>query len=171
MSTTRGPKNSHCSYCGSRFAAGQPWPRTCGACGGVSYLNPLPVAVLLLPVDDGLLLVRRNLPDGRGRLALPGGFINLGESWQQAAARELLEETGVAADPGEVNHFQTLSAPDGTLLVFGLAGRGRRSAELPPFVPTDETVERVIATAPQELAFPLHTRVMREFFDRPAGGC
>ena len=79
-------KNSHCSYCGARFAEDGPWPRRCAACANVSYLNPLPVAVLLQPVDDGLLVIRRAIAPV-GRLALPGGFIDVGESWQAAAAR------------------------------------------------------------------------------------
>lgn len=162
-------KNSHCSYCGRRFAEGQPWPRACAACGSVSYLNPLPVAVVLLPVDDGLLVIRRTLPDGRGKLALPGGFIGVAESWQQAAARELLEETGVRIEDEEVKDFRALSAPDGTVLVFGLA-RPRRAGDLPPFVPTNETGERLVLDTPQELAFPLHTRVMKEYFDRRGEG-
>src|SRR5207244_10310646 len=91
-------KNSHCSYCGAGFADDAPWPRRCASCGNASYLNPLPVAVLLQPVDDGLLAIRRALPPV-GRLALPGGYVDAGETWQAAAARELREGTGPSADP------------------------------------------------------------------------
>ena len=73
-------KNSHCSYCGRPFAEGQPWPRTCAGCARVSYLNPLPVAVLLLPAGGGLLCVRRAIEPGKGLLALPGGFIDVAET-------------------------------------------------------------------------------------------
>ena len=30
-----------CGYCGAKFEVGQPWPRVCGACGNVTYRNPL----------------------------------------------------------------------------------------------------------------------------------
>ncbi|MFC7640695.1 NUDIX domain-containing protein [Streptosporangium lutulentum] len=113
-------KNSHCSFCGTAFAPGLPWPRTCSACGNTGYLNPLPVAVMVLPVGDGLLVVRRDVEPHRGGLALPGGFIDLGESWQQAAVRELREETGVVVDADEVRLFDVHSAPDGTVLIFAL---------------------------------------------------
>ncbi|MEZ4682324.1 MAG: hypothetical protein R2932_49785 [Caldilineaceae bacterium] len=38
-------------------------------------------------------------------------------------------------------------------------------ADLPPFVPNDEANERAILTAPEELAFPLHTEVLTAYFD------
>ena len=74
-------KNSFCSYCGRAFVADQPWPRKCASCGQFTYVNPIPVAVCLLPVEGGLLCVRRAIPPGAGKLALPGGFIDVHETW------------------------------------------------------------------------------------------
>ncbi|KAB8181669.1 NUDIX domain-containing protein [Microbispora catharanthi] len=156
-------RNSHCSFCGAAYAPGLPWPRTCQECGGTSYLNPVPVAVMVLPVDDGLLVVRRDVEPHRGLLALPGGFIDIGESWQQAAVRELREETGVVADAAGVRLFDAVSAPDGTVLIFGLGPRTTSDA-LPPVARTAETSEWLVIDGPQELAFPLHTRVVARYF-------
>lgn len=70
--------HSHCSYCGHRFPAGADWPRQCGCCANVSYRNPLPVAVLAVPVEDlGVVMVRRKAPPVG--LALPSGYIEYGE--------------------------------------------------------------------------------------------
>ncbi len=161
-------QHSHCSYCGQPFEIDQAWPRLCAACGNTSFLNPLPVSVVLLPVDDGLLVVRRNIEPQIGRLALPGGYINRGESWQQAGARELLEETGIVIRPEDLREFRVKSAPSGmTLLVFGVAP-ARRSQDLPPFVPNEETQEMSVVTTPQELAFSTHTEALREYFERRA---
>ncbi len=158
-------QHSHCSYCGHPFEAHQAWPRTCAACGNTSFVNPLPVSVVLLPVDGGLLLVRRNIEPGRGRLALPGGYIDRGESWQAAGAREVLEETGIVIDPDELREFRVKSAPHGDiLLIFGLA-KPRRAEDLPPFAPNAETQAVCVVNRPQDLAFSTHTETLREYFE------
>jgi ADP-ribose pyrophosphatase YjhB (NUDIX family) len=165
-------KHAHCSYCGAAFAPDQSWPRRCAGCGNYTYRNPIPVAVCLLPVDGGLLCIRRAIPPAVGELALPGGFVDFGETWQEAAARELWEETGVRIDPAEVRHFRTLSSSlgDGVLLIFGVA-RERKSEELTPFAPKDrDASEMLIIAGKQRMAFPLHTQAVEAFFDERTGG-
>ena len=160
-------RNSHCSYCGHAYEEDQAWPRKCAACERSAYLNPIPVSVVLLPVDDGLLLVRRGIEPGKGMLALPGGFVGMGESWQEAGARELMEETGISIEATEIEDFKVLSTPDDRILIFGLA-KPRRQAALPAFVPNHETMECVITNAPQILAFSLHTQVVEAYFAQKA---
>ena len=161
-------KNAHCSHCGVAFVVGAPWPRRCGGCGATSYINPIPVAVVLLPVDDGVLAIRRAAGPhnpGGGRLALPGGYVDFGERWQQAAVRELREETGIVVDVDGLRLLTVEKGGDGSLLIFGVAPR-QRETELPAFVASAETSERVILTAPVELAFGTHTEVLARFFQR-----
>lgn len=156
-------RNAHCSWCGAAFAQDQPWPRACASCQNISYLNPLPVAVAMLPIkDQGLLVVRRGIPPKLGELALPGGFIDFGETWQQACARELWEETQITVNPDVVQDFCVLSTPS-NVLVFGLLP-AMDADELPAFTPTPETTERLIIPSAQELAFPLHTEAVARFF-------
>lgn len=157
---------AHCTFCGARFTPGQPWPRRCGACGETSYRNPTPVAVAVQPVGAGLLVVRRGIEPARGRLALPGGFIDYGESWPAATVRELFEEVGFQAKADDVRLFDTLSAPDGTLLVFGLLPPIPDAGLLPAPVPTAETLGWEVLTGPAELGFSLHTAVANRFFSR-----
>jgi NADH pyrophosphatase NudC (nudix superfamily) len=73
-------KHSHCSYCGHPFGVDQLWPRRCPQCEQTSFRNPLPVAVVLVPVDGGVLTVRRTIEPKFGWLALPGGYIEVGET-------------------------------------------------------------------------------------------
>jgi ADP-ribose pyrophosphatase YjhB (NUDIX family) len=139
----------------------------------MTWRNPLPVAVALLPVDTvdgrrGLVVVRRDIEPGRGELGLPGGFIELGESWRGALVRELREETGIGADAGEVRLFDVHSAPSGTLLVFGELP-ARPAGELPPVVATEEATEWLVLTEPRRLVFPTHTRAMADYFARLDG--
>ena len=158
-----GARNSHCSFCGQPYAPDAPWPRACAACGQITYRNPLPVAVTLVPVDAGLLVVRRGIEPARGKLALPGGYINYGESWQAASAREVHEETGLSLEPALIREFAVHSAPDGDLLVFGLAA-ALPQADLPPFKLDAETLEVLVIDQPQEWAFSLHTAVVADYF-------
>ncbi len=116
---------------------------------------------MLVPMDNGLLAVRRGIEPGRGRLALPGGYLNLRETWQEAGAREVFEETGVSVDPAAIHEFAVRSTNDGALLIFGLAAP---TARPPAFHCDAETVECVVLTAPAELAFPLHSEIVSKYF-------
>ncbi|MCW1968014.1 MAG: NUDIX domain-containing protein [Anaerolineae bacterium] len=156
-------RNSHCSYCGTAFATDLAWPRTCANCNNISYINPIPVTVVVLPIDNGLLVVRRNIEPRRGYLALPGGYVNFGETWQQAGARELFEETGVVIMSDELSLIDIHSTPHGQILIFAKA-HARRWADLPPFEPNDETQEVIVLQHPTELAFPMHTAIANRFF-------
>lgn len=157
---------SYCGFCGTAFSNHSSWPKTCSHCGNITFRNPIPVSVVLLPVDRGVLVVRRAIPPRLGELALPGGFVNFGETWQEAGAREVAEETGLYINPDEIREFRVRSAPDGTLILFGLA-QSRALADLPPFQPNAEASERRILTHPQPMAFPLHTEVLELYFSNP----
>ncbi len=70
---------------------------------------PIAVDVVALTVIDhtlNALVVRRGIEPFRDRLALPGGFLRSGEQTDQAAARELEEETGVTP-PGHLEQLRT----------------------------------------------------------------
>lgn len=159
-------KNSHCSYCGTKFPEAFSFPIICNNCSQITYSNPIPVAVILLPVDSGILLVRRGIEPQKGKLALPGGFIETGETWQEGGVREMKEEAGVIIQPKDVTEFMVHSANDNRLvLIFGLA-KPMKSSELQPFTPTEEAPERVILNQPEELAFDLHTLAIKEWFSK-----
>jgi 8-oxo-dGTP diphosphatase len=160
-------QHSHCSYCGTAYPADAGWPRTCPGCTETTWRNPLPVAVVLLPVRTapdtvGLVVVRRDIEPARGELALPGGFIEVGETWQEAAVRELREETGLPGDPELVRLVDAVSTV-GTLNIFGLLPVVDL-ADLPRSAPTAEATEWLVLSRPAPLAFPSHTAAMAGYF-------
>ncbi|MFE7231005.1 NUDIX domain-containing protein [Streptomyces sp. NPDC002405] len=167
--TANSVPHSHCSSCGAPYGEGVTgWPRTCPACGTVAYRNPLPVAVALQPVYDtrgtALVVITRTIAPARGGTALPGGYIDDHEDWRQAVVRELQEETGIEAAARDVRLADAMGSPDGHLLLFGLLPE-RPAEDLPRFTATDETEHRHLLRRPAELAFPLHTRAVRAWFD------
>lgn len=79
---------------------------TCPRCGFVHFRNPaVGAAVVIRDGAGGILLVKRG-PNatGAGKWSVPAGFVNYGEEIRAAAARELVEETGLEAKIGEVAH-------------------------------------------------------------------
>jgi 8-oxo-dGTP diphosphatase len=164
-------ENRYCQYCGSLFteAGGLSWPRTCLGCGKTTWKNPLPAAMVLVtvqrkhPQPEGLLCVRRGIEPGKGKLALPGGFIEVGETWREAAAREVYEETQVKLEPETIRlHCVEDGVNRDRILLFGMSPIIYPS-QLEAFTPSEEVTELVIVTEPQELAFPQHTEVAKGF--------
>lgn len=81
----------------------------CTKCGAALqiYKNPVPTVDIIIEVSGGIVLVfRKNPPHG---WALPGGFVDYGESLETAAVREAKEETGL--DVSLIKQLHTYSDP------------------------------------------------------------
>lgn len=155
-------KNSHCSYCGTRFSEQSRWPRQCRSCRITNYANPLPVAVTLVPLANGLVVIRRNIEPQKGTLTLPGGYIDLGETWQDAASRELFEETGISVASENIHLYHVQNGLDDTLVIFGLANHQPFEAFRP--FSSAETQEVMVIEEPIPLGFPMHTDIVERYF-------
>lgn len=82
----------------------------CPVCGTAIpvYKNPVPTVDIIIEVESGIVIIeRKNPPHG---WSLPGGFVDYGESYEDAAIREAKEETGL--DVTLVRQLHTYSTPD-----------------------------------------------------------
>jgi len=122
-----GRVDQSCSRRGSLLSAGGlaeiTFPRSlaCPHCGYAAYFNPKPVADAI-PVDDAdrVILLRRGFDPGRSRWTFPGGFVDLGESVEDAAHRETDEELGIAIELGRLVGVYS-RAEDRVVLIVYLA--------------------------------------------------
>ena len=87
----------YCPRCGEHaFVARNVKANHCEACGFVYYFNPSSACALLVTDEhDRLLVATRANEPARGSYDLPGGFVDLYETVEEAAMRELSEETGI----------------------------------------------------------------------------
>jgi len=135
----------------------------CPVCGHTiqRYKNPIPTVDIIIEIDNAIVLIeRKNPPPG---WAIPGGFIDYGESAEQAAIREAKEETcldvvivhllGVYSEPDRDPRFHTIST------VFMAHGEGTPQAA--------DDAQRIglfrNETLPATLAFD-HARILHDYY-------
>ncbi len=89
---------NYCAICGEPLelsSDGEKERPYCETCGRFYYRNPLPAVCAILTRGDELLLVQRAVDPCRGHWSLPGGFVELGETTEEALIREMREETAL----------------------------------------------------------------------------
>ena len=116
----------HCRACGTSVELRVPDDgdtrerAVCPACGTIHYVNPLLVVGTVPYLGDQVLLCKRAIAPRYGKWTLPAGFMELGETMAQGAARETAEEAGAEVEMGAF--FSAMSIPRvGQVHVFYLA--------------------------------------------------
>lgn len=160
-------KDSFCSYCGSLFTHTITYPKHCDNCKQYAWGNPIPVAVLVLPIEQngeiGLIIQQRNIDPEKDKWALTSGYVNHGEGWQEAAARETMEELGLSADKDKFKLYDVVGGKDNSAILVICLYDGLFSAtDLISFKPNNEVQAVDIMFEPRELAFPSHTKAAND---------
>ena len=105
-----------CPRCGKEPELDYPRSIMCPHCGYGAYYNPKPVAAAIPHTSDGrIVLLRRGFDPGKGLWTFPGGFVDLRESAQQAAARETMEELEIDVELGSL--VGVYSRPDDRVML------------------------------------------------------
>ena len=90
--------NSYCHRCGNgmgeRHVGGTMRP-ACDSCGAVVFLDPKLAVVVIVSREDRILMVKRDIEPMMGRWSFPSGYVDRGEVVEEAAVREVREETSV----------------------------------------------------------------------------
>jgi ADP-ribose pyrophosphatase YjhB (NUDIX family) len=127
-----------------------------------TYRNPIPTVDIIIEIDDGIILInRKNPPYG---WAIPGGYVDYGESLEEAAIREAEEETSLKvrsliqlhtySDPDRDPRKHTIST------VFIAKGEGKPIAR-------DDARDLAIfneKNLPEPLAFD-HSKILKDYFN------
>lgn len=123
----------YCMHCGQRLTSAVPEGDTrrrmvCLDCGFVHYLNPRPVAGTI-PVRDGrVLLGRRDIEPQRGFWVFPGGYMDVGESAEEAAIRETREEVQLEVQNLQLLGVFTRIGPGVVVIVYEAEAIGEAEA-------------------------------------------
>ncbi|MEL6691741.1 MAG: NAD(+) diphosphatase [Pseudomonadota bacterium] len=109
-----------CAKCGAKSEVTEAgWKRVCPSCGAEHFPRTDPVAIMLA-VKDGKCLLGRQEGWPAGFWSALAGFVEPGETLEQAAARELEEEAGIKADPASAEYLFCQPWPFPSSLMVGI---------------------------------------------------
>ncbi|MBN7797506.1 NUDIX hydrolase [Parahaliea mediterranea] len=121
-----------CSNCGSALESFVPdgdnvLRKGCLSCGFIHYINPTILVACVVHADDRVMWIKRRTEPRINTWSLPSGFMELGETLQEGALRELYEETGLKASPRELRLYSvgTIEAINQVHVHFRLPYKGQ----------------------------------------------
>lgn len=143
-----------------------------------SNYNPPTVMVPLVKIQNKILVIRRALPHGYGKISLPGGFQEMGDSWGETLSNETFQESGINTGDGnwKIVDFKSIENNTKNLLIASYEGYE------PPYTPLSEaqmtaqtpreTLEVLLwdPQSPEEWAFPAHEEAAHKYFASACAG-
>lgn len=164
----------YCSNCGADLIGtsvpkiGEPkFPVKCPSCPHVVYGGPDTVVVALIPFEGGLLkILRGEEPKG---WSLVSGYVDRGETWQQAVVREIKEEVGLDVDIMNVTLFdvETSLERNKTVIIAEITGPEFYQADMKFELNREVRGYGVMKHLdPDPLVFPIHTEAALVWFGK-----
>ncbi|HUI59341.1 MAG TPA: NUDIX hydrolase [Steroidobacteraceae bacterium] len=162
-----------CNQCGARLdfriPPGDHLPRhVCDSCGTVHYQNPRLVVGCVPEFEGQILLCRRAIEPRRGYWTVPAGFMENGETLQQAAARETYEEALARVDIGSLLSVVHVLHAHQVHVFF------RARLREPAFGAGPESLETMLVQPTQipwaDIAFPSTDFTLRRYLEDRAAG-
>jgi ADP-ribose pyrophosphatase YjhB (NUDIX family) len=158
---------NHCSHCGESLERGIPPGDDrerfiCSSCGAIHYENPRMVVGCIPLWEERLLLCRRAIEPRYGEWTLPAGFLENGESVEEGARRELMEEACASALELQPYGLYNIRHVDQVYVIFiaalasGDFGAGAETL--------DSRLFEEAAIPWDELAFPVVELTLRRFY-------
>jgi 8-oxo-dGTP diphosphatase len=156
------PQPVYCPRCGTlmeRRVIDDRDREVCPACDFIFYRNPVPAVGVVVALEGKVVLVRRRYEPRAGCWALPAGFMELGESAEDAAIRECHEETGLLV---RVDHLLGVYSygegqRTGLLIIYAATAIGGQ------LVAADDATEAgvfALDALPTPMAFPTHLQAI-----------
>jgi len=173
---------THCPRCGgrleSRIVFSHDPPRlVCAACRFVFYLDPKVAVGAICRAGGRIVLLRRAIEPSYGRWVFPGGYVDRGETLEEAARREAREEIGAVIRVTRLVNVYSYPGRPVIVVVYeadvvgGEIGRGEEALEVRGFepreIPWDDLAFRSTREALQE---SLGTGISREPTERIESG-
>jgi ADP-ribose pyrophosphatase YjhB (NUDIX family) len=157
-----------CSYCGGHVSLKIPQGDNlqrfvCDDCESVHYQNPKIVAGCIVQWEEKILLCRRAIEPRMGLWTIPAGFMELGETINDAATRETLEEAQAVAQIDELFAIYNIPHVSQVYVIF------RAHLETPDFSPGEESLEARLFAEDEipwdELAFQVVRESLLQYFE------
>lgn len=156
--------HKYCANCGKEYLK-KDKPLNCSFCNHITYFNPIPVTVIVLKTNKGVLLGRRNIEPGKGLWALTSGYMDLGEDHLDSAKREIFEELGIQYN-GEFSILAIRGNSTKHQLLTFLVNSEEINVDSFNFIPNEEVSEIKYVSQPETLAFQGHTEVLLNYFNK-----
>jgi ADP-ribose pyrophosphatase YjhB (NUDIX family) len=156
-----------CPRCGGGLdrrvvKANEPKRLVCQVCSFIFYQDPKVVAGTVISLDGGIVLLKRSVEPALGKWVFPGGYVDRGESVQDAAVRETKEESQLDVQLGPLLNVYSYTRSPNVIVVYvadviaGELAAGDESLEARIFSPNDVPW--------QELAFDSTRDALNDYF-------